>query len=102
VRRHFERLGANLRVCLFDYGPIFFAPAETGGTTGPAGEAMLTWTMRLNLRRGPAETLVVPGVSHLRFGDRIDYQRDHFDAGALIYENVPVLGALVRFVKRRL
>jgi hypothetical protein len=33
--------------------------------------------------------------------DRISRQRDHLDGGALVYEQVPLLGALVRFVKRR-
>jgi hypothetical protein len=58
--------------------------------------------MSLELRRGPRGAIVVPGVTLLRFGDRITHQRDHFDAGALVYEHVPLLGALVRLVKRRL
>jgi hypothetical protein len=91
VRAHFERLNANLRVCRFEYEPAFH--------DGP--DAVLPWTMSLELRRGPRRAIVVPGVTLLRFSDRITRQRDHFDAGALVYEHVPVLGALIRFVKRR-
>src|SRR5262245_53217545 len=43
VRRHFERLNGNLRVCRFEYGRAFVE----------AGEAVLSWTMKLELRRGP-------------------------------------------------
>lgn len=92
VRRHFERLNTNLRVCRFDYGRAFIE----------ADEAVLSWTMKLELRRGPRHPVVVPGMTYLRFADRISYQRDHFDAGALVYEHVPLLGGLIRLLKRRL
>jgi hypothetical protein len=58
--------------------------------------------MKLELRRGPRQPVVVPGMTYLRFADRISYQRDHFDAGALVYEHVPLLGWLIRLLKRRL
>jgi SnoaL-like domain len=92
LRRHFERLNANLRVCHFEYGPAFVE----------ADEAVLSWTMKLELRRGPRQPVVVSGMTHVRFGDRVSYQRDHFDAGALVYEHVPLLGWLIRLLKRRL
>ena len=92
VRRHFERLNANLRVCHFEYGPAFVE----------ADEAVLSWSMKLELRRGPRQPVVAPGMTHLRFADRISYQRDHFDAGALVYEHVPLLGWIIRSLKRRL
>ena len=92
VRRHFERLNANLRVCHFEYGRAFVE----------ADEAVLAWTMKLELRRGPRRPVVVPGMTFLRFADRISYQRDHFDAGALVYEHVPLLGWFIRALKRHL
>jgi hypothetical protein len=91
VRSYFERLNANLVVCRFEYEPTFHDHSR----------AVLPWTMNLELRRGPRR-VTVPGVTLLRFGDRITHQRDHFDAGALVYEHVPLLGALIRLVKRRL
>ena len=92
VRAHFDRLNANLRVCRLDFGSTFIERAE----------AALAWTMTLELRRGPRRPIVVPGMTHLRFSDRVTYQRDHFDAGALVYEHLPALGWLIRQIKRRL
>jgi len=65
--------------------------------------AFLTWTMRLrHARFRPRETLVLPGASFVRFGQRIHFHRDYFDLGAMIYERVPLLGGAVRTIKNRL
>lgn len=45
---------------------------------------------------------VIPGVSILRFDDRIYEQRDYFDVGAALYERIPLVGALLQRVKARL
>lgn len=44
------------------------------------------------------------GVSEVRVDDdgRVIEHIDHFDAGAQFYARLPVIGALVRFVQRRL
>ena len=44
-----------------------------------------------------------PG-SHLRFAadGRIAYHRDYWDAAEEVYEKVPLLGGLLRRIKRRL
>jgi len=92
LRAHFAKLDANLRGCRFEHGP-----AVVGD-----GEAMLGWTMHLDLKRGPRRTIVVPGVSHVAFEERVTYQRDYFDAGAMVYEHVPLFGWIVRWIKRLL
>ena len=92
LRNHFQKLNRNLKVARFQFGPTFVQ-----GT-----EAALAWTMTLELRRGPRRPIVVPGITHLRFADRITYQQDHFDAGALIYEHIPLLGSVIRWLKRHL
>ncbi len=67
------------------------------------GQAMLTWTMRMTHKRlRPGEELALPGASHVRHdADRITWHRDYFDVGAMIYERLPVVGALVRAVRAR-
>jgi hypothetical protein len=48
------------------------------------------------------ETVIVDGVSYVRFeGDKAVYHRDYFDAGAMVYEHVPIVGSIVRYVKGR-
>jgi hypothetical protein len=69
------------------------------------GEFLLRWRMMIRfrkLRRG-IDTWTV-GVSHLRFDadGRVAYHQDYWNAADGVYEHVPVLGALIRAVKRRL
>lgn len=88
LERYFQRLNAGLIEGRFRFGD---------GLVGP-GTAILPWTMHLRMRR-LRRPIVVPGCSHLRFGSLVTHQRDYFDAGALIYENIPLLGAIVRRIK---
>ncbi len=64
----------------------------------------LTWTMSLQhpkLARG--KTIEVQGISHLKFlENQVIYHRDYFDLGEMVYEHVPVLGKIVRFIKNSL
>ncbi len=92
VRSHFHNLNRNLRVARFVFG----------STLVQGQEAAISWTMTLELRSGPRRPIVVAGITQLRFTDRITHQRDHFDAGALIYEHIPLLGFIIRWVKRHL
>ncbi len=67
------------------------------------GEAYVRWTMHFShprLNRGAA--IAVPGVSHLRLAERITWHRDYFDLGAMLYEQLPLLGGLIRLLKSRL
>lgn len=54
-------------------------------------------------RKGKAEQHLIVGTSevHLAPDGRISAHHDHWDAGQ-VYEKVPVLGALIRLVKRKL
>ena len=67
-------------------------------------ETVAIWTMTMkhkNLAGG--EAVVVDGVSFVRFeNDKAVYHRDYFDAGALLYEHVPILGSIVRWLKGKM
>lgn len=65
-------------------------------------EIYLRWAMTIRHKRlrGGAP-ITVPGVTYLKLtGDKVSYHEDYYDGAALIYENIPLLGALVRLVKR--
>jgi len=49
-------------------------------------------------------TRTVRGASHLRLAPdgRIAYHRDYWDVAEELYEKVPLLGTLMRAIKRRL
>jgi hypothetical protein len=88
VRHYFARLNAGLVT-----GEWRFGDGLIGETA-----AMLPWTMHLKLRqlRNP---VVVAGCSHLRYHVKVTHHRDYFDVGALVYEQVPLLGTIVRRIK---
>ena len=98
VRRYFEELYANVSELRFDfYG---FDPVhERAG----AGEGYLRWSMSYRhprLKRG--ELIRVEGCTHLLWNTKVYQHRDYFDAGALLYENLPLMGTAIRWLKGRL
>lgn len=92
LKTYLQRMYAGVEAIDFQFGDVLEAQ----------GQAMLTWTMCMTHRRLRAgEQLVLPGASHIRFGTRVHYHRDYFDAGALLYERLPVLGGIVRAIRAR-
>ena len=41
-------------------------------------------------------------TAHLPWRERVYRHRDYFDAGALLYEHLPLLGSVIAWLKRRL
>jgi len=94
LRAYFTELYTNVDSVAFD-----FAEHHVCGD-----QVFVQWIMRLRhprLNRGGV--VEVPGISCLHFADdgRVDEHRDYFDLGVLLYEQLPLLGSLVRAVKRR-
>ena len=67
------------------------------------GEGYLRWTMSYRhprLKKG--ELIRVEGCSYLLWNGKVHQHRDYFDAGALLYENLPLMGSAIRWLKGRL
>lgn len=66
--------------------------------------AMLTWEMRFRFRgwRGSDEQ-VIRGATELRFDDegRVILHRDYWDAAGALYEKLPLVGGVMRWLRRR-
>ncbi len=62
----------------------------------------LTWDFVFRLKRG-GEAITVRGASHLVLAadGRIAVHRDYWDVAEELYEKLPLLGALMRWLKRR-
>ena len=94
LERYFAQLLKKANYCRFDIQPALVQ----------GDEASLFWRMEYShpsLKKGHAMSL--NGASHLRLAEnRIIYQRDYYDLGAMIYEHVPMLGGAVRAIKARL
>jgi ketosteroid isomerase-like protein len=65
--------------------------------------AFLTWDFLFRAPRLGSAEQVIHGASHLRFDadGRVSYHRDYWDAAEELYEKIPLLGGLMRAVKRR-
>lgn len=95
IRGYYQELYKNVEEIRFEFGAVV---AEDSKLAAP-------WVMHLTapkLKRNGA--VVVPGISHIVFNTegKAQYHRDYFDMGAFVYENVPALGGVIRFIKRRL
>lgn len=66
-------------------------------------QAFLAWDFVFRMRRFKRGEQRVRGGSHLRFGAdaRITEHRDYWDAAEELYEKLPVLGGLMRWLKKR-
>ena len=66
-------------------------------------QCFLTWDFIFSLRGRAQPPLTVRGGSHLKLAadGRIAMHRDYWDAAEELYEKLPVLGGLMRWLKRR-
>ncbi|OGB04261.1 MAG: isomerase [Burkholderiales bacterium RIFCSPHIGHO2_12_FULL_69_20] len=66
-------------------------------------DCFLTWDFRFRARGAGAAVMGIHGASHLRFDSdgRVAMHRDYWDAAEELYEKLPVLGVLMRWLKRR-
>lgn len=93
VTHYFTQMREGLKRCEFEFD----------ATTLGDGSACLPWQMHYaHPALNGGRDLTLRGCSLVRFKDRIDYHEDFYDLGAMTYERVPLLGALVRGVKSRL
>ncbi|WP_300627534.1 nuclear transport factor 2 family protein [Pseudomonas sp.] len=94
LHRYFAQLYSNVEQLNFDFHG-FDQTAE--------GEGYLRWTMSFRHPRLSGGKLIrVQGCSHLMWRDKVYRHRDYFDAGALLYEHLPVLGGVISWLKRRM
>ena len=78
--------------------PRFFVTSQVA----QGREAFLTWNFEFRMQRFSSVPQCIRGASHLCFGadGRVLVHRDYWDAAEELYEKLPVLGALMRWLKR--
>ncbi|WP_249422250.1 nuclear transport factor 2 family protein [Marinomonas lutimaris] len=64
--------------------------------------AYIKWNMHFKHPKLGNKTITVRGISQVQFNERIYFHEDVYDLGQLIYEHVPLLGAVVKGLKKRL
>jgi steroid delta-isomerase len=68
-----------------------------------ADQCFLSWDFHFRMRRFNRQPQCIRGGSHLRLDadGRITVHRDYWDAAEELYEKLPVVGALMRWLRRR-
>jgi len=63
----------------------------------------LTWDIGFKMKRWSEDEQIIHGASHVLFAvdGRVAYHRDYWDAAEELYEKLPVLGTLMRWLKRQ-
>lgn len=95
LREYFALLYANVTAIEFE----FQREKRLGD------EGYVQWRMAFSHSRlKGGRPISVEGASYLRFdpAGKVCFHRDYFDLGALLYEQLPVLGTVVTALKRRL
>ena len=92
LRRVFEHMFETL-----DAPRFVVVDAQAGARSG-----FLLWAF--HFRRAGGREQQILGTTHLRFDDegRVLLHHDHWDAAGQLYETLPLLGPLMRWLRRRL
>ncbi|WP_296232947.1 nuclear transport factor 2 family protein [Pseudomonas sp. UBA4617] len=94
LRAYFGQLYANARDVSYSFA---------GYDEVRPGQGYLRWHLRFcHPRLNGGKPIILQGCSFLQWRERVFSHQDYFDAGALLYEHVPVLGGAVRWLKGRL
>lgn len=93
LKCYFDKLYQQLSYCQFKIEQVIVQD----------NEAAIYWQMSYQHPRLNSGSLVsVQGSSHLKGeGDKVIYHRDYIDLGAMLYEQLPLLGRIIRWLKVR-
>ncbi|MFC3094784.1 nuclear transport factor 2 family protein [Alteromonas sediminis] len=99
VKGYFANLLANTTTCTFTIHNV----ADCKDNNAEI-DHLITWTMTLKtgaLNKGRA--INMQGTTLLKVHDnKIIYHRDYYDVGQMVYENIPILGSIIKKIKHRM
>jgi steroid Delta-isomerase len=74
------------------------------GQDGKADEAFLVWLFYWKKDGQGKQAPPIRGSSHVKFDSRgqVAYHRDYWDAAEELYETLPLLGSVLRLIKKKL
>ena len=66
------------------------------------GNYYFRWVMHLTTKRSPDDPIRTVGMSHVRYdaNGKVIFHQDYWDTG-VVYEKIPVMGALIRWIKNK-
>ena len=93
-----EHIFAEMYVSLHEPRSVVHSKVEQGD------QAFLTWDFNFRIKKHkPHVAQTIRGSSHLKFDEqgRVCYHRDYWDAAEELYEKLPIVGVLMRILKKR-
>lgn len=102
---YFSNVMSEVQQCHFHFLQISEVSTNTISNVNldNQNEAFLIWDMKYShpkLNKG--KTILVHGLSHIRYEDKVSYHRDYFDTANMIYEHIPLIGFAIRKIKQRM
>jgi steroid Delta-isomerase len=84
--------------------PRFEVLSAIQGQGDNSNEAFLIWLFYWKKNAQGIEAPPIRGSSHVKFNSlgQVSYHRDYWDAAEELYETVPLLGSVLRFIKKKL
>ena len=72
------------------------------GSVLQGDQAFLTWDFLFRMKRFSDDVQCIRGATHLKFAadGRASFHRDYWDAAEELYEKLPLLGSMMRGLKR--
>nr|WP_285817717.1 nuclear transport factor 2 family protein [Echinimonas agarilytica] len=94
IVHYFAAMYENVESIHFDYK---WQMSNDDGT-------VIGWVMTFTHKKiNGGKPVSVDGVSHIRIEQgKVIYHRDFFDGASMLYEQLPVLGSMIRFLKKRM
>lgn len=92
LHTYFSHLYENLSYCHFAIEQVICQE----------GQASIIWTMIFSHKKlNSGKEVKVNGCSHLKFNKKIYYHRDYLDMGQMVYEQIPILGGIIKWIKKQ-
>lgn len=93
LSQYFSHLYQNLLFCHFDIDEVLLHN----------NKAAIYWTMSYQHKKLNANnTVYVEGSSLIKMlDDKVIYHRDYVDLGAMLYEQIPLVGKVIKAIKTR-
>ena len=92
IESYFLKSAETIHECTFDIQDVSVHD----------GNYYFRWVMHLTTKRWKDEPITTVGMSHVRF-DRtglVTFHQDYWDT-SVIYEKVPIMGSVIRWIKRQ-
>jgi len=93
LTKYFAGLYQNLTTCKFMIEEVIVQDSH----------ATLFWTMNYqHTKLNKGKSITVNGCSHIRGkDDKVYYHRDYLDLGAMLYEQLPLIGRIICWIKQK-